>query len=128
MRLPDCLLGQRAEMVEDVASLPVIPPLQVVGFDADLLERGLGLLDLNLGTAMRQHKRDVAVKEDLHTRLDRPTLTEPPARSTRMLADASQPPATCRPVDSRQLEVPRPLPSAHLAGGSGAGGTGGSTV
>ena len=53
-------------MVQDVSRLVLVPPAQRLDGDTELFEGRHGLLDLNLHAAVRQHGRDVTVKEDFH--------------------------------------------------------------
>jgi len=60
--------GHPAQIMDDVARLPVIPPTEGFNFHADGLERSDGLFNLGLHSAMRQREREVAVKKDFHAR------------------------------------------------------------
>jgi hypothetical protein len=57
---------QRADLMQDVAGLVFVPPAEVFDLDADLVEGGLGLLDLNLRAAMCQQEGHVAVQKYFH--------------------------------------------------------------
>jgi hypothetical protein len=50
--------------MDQLASLPVIPPPQVLDVDPERLEAGFGPFDLDLSTAVRQQERDIAVEQN----------------------------------------------------------------
>lgn len=52
--------------MDEIASLPVIPPAQVFDVHPERLETGFGLFNLDLRTAVRQQKRDITVEQDSH--------------------------------------------------------------
>ena len=66
MRYPDQAAGGGAERMDEIASLPVIPPAQVFHVDPERLETGFSLLNLDLRTAVRQQKRHITMEQDSH--------------------------------------------------------------
>jgi len=60
----DVICGRPAGEMDDVATLRVIPPADVIRFNAGLLQSGLGLEELLLEAAMGQGKRQVMVEQD----------------------------------------------------------------
>ena len=62
----DVVAGGPAGEMDDVAALRVIPPADVIRFNAGLLQRGLGLEELPFKAAMGQGKRQVMVEQDFH--------------------------------------------------------------
>jgi hypothetical protein len=60
--------GHPAQIMDDVARLPVIPPTKGFNFHADGLERSGGLFNLGLHHTVRQRERKVTIKKDFHLR------------------------------------------------------------
>jgi hypothetical protein len=66
MRELDVRRRHPAGVMDEVPRLFVVPPAKGFDLEADGLQRRLGTLQLHLLPAMRQGKRQAAIKEDFH--------------------------------------------------------------
>jgi hypothetical protein len=53
--------------MDEVAGLVFIPPAERLGFNAEVMQRGNGALNLNGLPAVCEHEREAAVDQDFHT-------------------------------------------------------------